>query len=514
MFQLVPFQLQAKHDVKARFANYKRVLLQSATGSGKTVIAVDFIRDWLVENPGKNVLCLFNLQCLLPQFEESFTRHRMRSDVAVFHDTINRAKDGTMMVNHQDDLNRRVMLTLHETITGSMQGEGNEKLELDKNWIKNVGLILIDEAHKGTSSNYQFIVDKIDCQVLGLTATPMRVKNKERECLCNDWEYSLVTTVSIRELIEMGRLVPPIYYDIVDDGPLFETWLQIVKIHSAEDGNYQSVWFLTNTRQAKYWEEVLLEKGQTCGIITSVTNGEIGTISQTPKQREEIIKKFENCEITHLLSVQALCEGFDAPIAKYCIFDRRVGNKALYQQCIGRVLRPYEGKRYGHVIDRCGNHELHGDIEDYVWDLEAEAANSVVVKLGEGRVIDHDKAERATHIHIKCDTPDCPNVYDMKKNTSCPLCGNGHSVEIEMSIISWMLGRFPNINSKTYPNLIDMFAKATGGNSEASIRLVNRLNYIFDEDGNISKEYQALYKIAKLKPKTERDLKKTFRYST
>lgn len=517
MFALVSFQQTAKANIATCFKQAKRVLLQSATGSGKTVIAVDFIKDWLEANPGKNVLCLFNLQCLPAQFEASFAFHGMRDQVSLFHDLISRAQDGTRMVDHQDDTSRRVMLTMPETFAGALKGTGSKDLALDDEWVSNVGLILIDEAHKGTSENFQFIRDALDCQVLGLTATPMRVQNKEGECLANDWEYTLVTTVSIRELIGMGRLVQPLYYDLEEDGHLFKAWQAAVAKHSAVDGNKQTVWFLRNTKHMKEWEAKLLEVGETCAIITSVDDEELGTSTQTPLQRQAIIRDFEAGKITHLLSIQALCEGFDAPIAKYCVIDRGIGNKALYQQILGRVLRPFgkgnKEKINGHIIDRCGNHARHGDIEDYVWDLEVEADNSTPVRLGTERVISEEKLERATKVMVKCETFGCPSVYNAKTNLSCPHCEKSHGLKVEVPAIVWLENKFPNMPTKSFPNLLTTFGKALAGDQRAMGLILNSMNYIFGDDGDISDEYKALYDIAALKPKTEKDLKKAVRYA-
>ncbi len=507
MFVLEPFQQNAVNNIAARFACYKRVLLQSATGSGKTVMAVEYIRMWLDANPGKNVLCLFNLQCLLPQFEATFLGHGMRSEVSIFHDQINNAKDGSRLVDHQNDVTRRIMLTMPETLAGTLQGDGSKNLSLDMNWFNDVELILIDEAHKGTSENFQFIRDQLpDANILGLTATPMRVKNKEGECLVNDWSYEMVVTVTTQELIDMGRLVKPLYYDLDEDAHLFREWQKAVAIHSAEDGNRQTVWFCKNAAHARDWEEKLREVGETCEVISSVEDVEKGISSQTPNQREAIFKQFERQEITHLISIQALCEGFDAPIAKYCIIDRGVGNKALYQQIVGRVLRPYEGKLNGHVIDRRGNHTKHGDIEDYVWDLEAEAANSVVVRLGEARLITEEQLARSTYVEVKCETFGCPSVYNAKRHVSCPHCARDHGLEVEAAAIVWAQHMFPQFPETMYPNLFETCKKALKGDTTALNRVMKQLDDLLDDDQNLTPKYEMLPELLKVNPK---DLKKT-----
>jgi superfamily II DNA or RNA helicase len=499
MYVLEPFQATAKASIATRFKQYKRVLLQSATGSGKTVIAVDFIKDWLDENPGKTVLVLLKLQCLVPQFEASFAAHGMRDEISILHDTITRARDGTRLVDHGPGCTRRILVSMPETYVGVMEERAASTLQLCPEFEENIGLIVIDEAHQGTSENFQKIRDAYDAYVLGLTATPMRVKNKEGECLANDWAYELVVTVSIEDLIAMGRLCQPLYYDLDEDAHLYYEWKKAADKHSEVDGNRQTIWFVKDTAMSKDWEAKLLEMGETVRVITSVDDEDLGTTSQTPNQREAIYKEFENQEVTHLISVKALCEGFDAPIAKFCVIDRGVGNRALYQQIIGRVIRAYPGKENGHIIDRCGNHSRHGDIEEYVWDLEADAADSVVVNLADRRVIDHEKAERATKIKVKCSTYKCPSVYNAKKHLSCPHCNEAHNIEVEAPAVAWLALRFPQFNEKVYPNLIDTFTKGLKGDMTALTRLMNSVPDLFDDEtGNLNPKYAMMPAICKL----------------
>lgn len=510
MFTLVPFQQTAKANIAARFKQAKRVLLQSATGSGKTVIAVDFIKDWLEANPGKTVVCLFNLQVLLPQFEESFKRHGMGHEVSLLHDLITRGKDGSRMKDHKPGCERRILLTMPETLVGVMEGRGAEGLELCSEFADNVGLILIDEAHKGTSENFQKIRDSFDAYVLGLTATPLRVKNKDGESLREWYGDELVVAVSIRELIEMERLVQPLYYDLDEDAHLYYEWKRAVE-KSNDDGNEQTLWFVRDTAHAKEWEAKLLEQGETVEIITSVDSEELGTSTQTPLQRQEIYGRFERGETKILISVRALCEGFDSPIAKYCVVDRGVGNRALWQQIIGRVIRPYEGKLNGHIIDRGGNRKAHGDVEDYTWSLEDE--EDLVTVHVKGNVISEEKHTKADKVMVKCDTKGCPSVYNAKRHVYCPHCKTAHNLKVEVPAIVWLESKFPDMPSKAFPNLLTTFSKALSGDQRAMSLILNSIGFILDDTGDISEEYKALYEIAALKVRSEKDLKQAIRYA-
>ena len=75
--------------------------------------------------------------------------------------------------------------------------------------------IIIDEFHHAVAGNYQNILDYFTPKfLLGLTATPERLDNKDVFALC---DYNVVYEARLKTAIDKGWLVPFRYYGIYDD---------------------------------------------------------------------------------------------------------------------------------------------------------------------------------------------------------------------------------------------------------------------------------------------------------
>lgn len=80
------------------------------------------------------------------------------------------------------------------------------------------------------------------------------------------------------------------------------------------------------------------------GIIVCQFTGET-------KNRDEIIKRFADGSINVLTSMKCLDEGIDVPQAKNAIFCASTGNPRQYIQRRGRILRKCKGKRLATIYD-------------------------------------------------------------------------------------------------------------------------------------------------------------------
>jgi superfamily II DNA or RNA helicase len=76
--------------------------------------------------------------------------------------------------------------------------------------------------------------------------------------------------------------------------------------------------------------------------------------------RFRAMERFRHGDLTVLSSVGVLTEGFDAPAAEVCILARPTQSLSLHLQMIGRVLRPFPGKRAALIHDHAGNTMRHG----------------------------------------------------------------------------------------------------------------------------------------------------------
>ena len=419
-FDAIPFQTTAVASVAAKFAaGSKRVLMQSATGSGKTVMAGMFLRDYLAD-PSHRVLVLVNLQALVGQFHD--TLRDFGQDISVLHDEVKRNKDGVPYVL---DYSRQVLLTMPTTFLNTRAGKNS----LPWNADFRPTLILIDEAHKGTSEEFQIIRDLFpEALVLGLTATPYREKNKEGECLVEWYGQDTVFTVSVRELIDMGRLVQPQYVNLKADDHVVEAWLRETAGHL----NRRTIVFSRDTKHSFALKDAFTQAGIRAEVITAGTDADpdFYVTPQTPLQRQAIYNDFDAGKVEVLISVNALCEGFDSPAAKFCFLTRGVGNHALYHQMIGRVLRAHDSKEgFAVVVDFHGNLEYHGCIVNYQWSVDSARPNNVFVERGE--TVTRGSFTKRTNVYHACQN--CNHVFDIKQNRACYHCDTPHDVKISVS---------------------------------------------------------------------------------
>lgn len=123
---------------------------------------------------------------------------------------------------------------------------------------------------------------------------------------------------------------------------LDEGWASVVKAvcQLYKTGAYglpdrQAMSVCPSVRAAEY----LAAEVRSIGIsAVSITGG-------TPdSEREAIIARYRSNEVRLLTSVMVLREGWDASNAEICLMLRPTKSRVLYQQCVGRVLRPAENK--------------------------------------------------------------------------------------------------------------------------------------------------------------------------
>jgi superfamily II DNA or RNA helicase len=516
MLTLFDYQESAVTRIRKLLKIAKRVLLQSATGSGKTVMAVALIQQALAEDPNRRFVILTNKLALLPQFEETFRDFGMRHLVSVLHERLNEATDKARLVYNPE---RPILLTMAETYFNVVRDQVNVRMPLH-NWrAADPYMIIIDEAHYGTSEMFQYICNQAhpNALVVGLTATPTRMNNDKGESLAEWYADNLVTTVSMKVLIEQGKLSRPRYIKRDSAAHLVNTYLEV----TSGDTCPAAVVFIPqgpqNMRETydAFCTKVPKER---VAIITAVDNEEHGLKAQEIKERQEILRRFEAGDIWVLITVDALAEGFDSKRAKYCFLYRKVTSKGLYQQMVGRVLRWLDGKPEGIVVDFFGNVDRFGPVEELVWtalDMEATTSSDVLM-LGAQRVVSMDRANNRK-LYIHCE--DCGHLYDPRESLSCTYrgCGKKHGLQVEVSASAWLAEYFPRANSNMLMNLLFTLGKAIRLNDSTAIsRLMAGYPEVFSKTNDvleIHETYQPLYEIIGMRPRTEKDLKKAIRYA-
>lgn len=386
-FELRPYQAEAIQRLREEFRQGKRrLMLQAATGSGKTAIATAMIQR--NHQLGKSSLFICDRIELIDQ-----TSRRL---------------DG-------EGIPHGVIQAQHERCRPWERVQVASIQTLYKRPVPPADLVIIDEAHCLHKAHVRIMQALNNVPVIGLSATPWA---KE---LGKHFE-SLVVVASTQELIDMGFLVDPVVFapsqpdlenvrTVAGDfdekqlgeeadkpklvGDIVSHWLKLAK-------GRRTICFAVNVAHSKH----IIKEFQAAGVVAEHLDG----YTETP-ERHEIIGRFRRGEITVLSSCDILSKGFDSPEASCAILARPTKSLMLYIQQVGRVLRIAEGKSDALVLDHAGNTERLGFVtEDFTRPLD----------MGKKADKTSERKEREEPLPKKC--PACHHVKPAKIHT-CPKCG-------------------------------------------------------------------------------------------
>lgn len=495
-FQHYDFQQKASSDISGHityFYNGEDVdnfLICLPTGAGKTFVTAVGLKDFLDKNPGTKILFVVNLQCLVSQTYETF--EAINLDSSVVHNDLTHTRDGE---EFKMGFGGRVVITMPETYLNIISGDSEITIPDNFNPVS----IIFDEAHKATSEINQLIVNYHDeSLIVGLTASPHRPQNKDGEHLYHWYGDNLYQYISIQELIELGRLVQPKYYQFNEDDNIVTSWIALCKEDDSD--NQQTVVFTQNTDQSLRLKEAFINAGYAAEIITSGSTVNPNQIvkPQLQKERDKIYKKFRERKLQILISVNALCEGWDEPSARICIYARKVQNRAFYQQIGGRVMRVHESKNDAILMDFHGNVEEFGPIEHIQWNL---GDDYTIKTVKENEVLSNESAKRQTKIFYTCT---CHHVYDLKKNHSCPSCNRKTTVRIVESIVESLSSNLPDVDLTKIKDIKSALSSIIAANNipkdEMGVMFRNKINTrykaeIFDASGDLTETFSWISKV-------------------
>jgi superfamily II DNA or RNA helicase len=328
------------------------ILFQLPTGGGKTIIFSEIARKF-IERSGKKVLILTHRVELSEQTSTAL------SNVKVPNKIINR---DVKELHDREDYNCYVAMV--ETL--------NNRLNENENYLRDIGLVIVDEAHYNSFRKLFKFFKKAN--MLGVTATPL---SSNRNLPLNENYDVLIVGHSISDLIKHGYLSEATTYT-------FNVNLRSLKVGT--DGDYTissldrlySLYTMQDRLLAAYEERSLGKKTLifNSGIATSVRVYELfknagyrvkhldSTFS--PKERYETLDWFRNTDDAILTSVGILTTGFDEPSVETIIINRATRSLTLYHQMIGRGSRITETKQHFTIIDLGNNVERLGLWQDYI----------------------------------------------------------------------------------------------------------------------------------------------------
>ena len=337
-------QIEALYELKkTKEEGYDKALVVAATGTGKTYLAAFDAKD------SEKILFIAHREEIIRQTRKTFENVSPEKSAGFFY--------GKEKERESD-------------ITFALVQSLGKKSNLEKFKRDEFDYIIIDEFHHAVANNYKNILDYFSPKfLLGLTATPERLDNRDVFALC---DYNNVYEIRLKEAINKGFLSPFRYYGIYDDtvdydeiafrnGKYDEKDLEeklminkrseLVLNHYSKYNFKRTIGFCSSRKHAEYMAEYFTNKKIPAA---SVYSGEQGEYSEN---RFEAISKLEDNELKILFTVDMFNEGVDIPSVDSVLFLRPTQSPTIFLQQLGRGLRTAENKKYLTVLDFIGNYK-------------------------------------------------------------------------------------------------------------------------------------------------------------
>ena len=427
---------------------HKRPCLIAPTGAGKTHIACAVVEGAIQK--GKKVLFLAPRRELIYQASERLTGFGIHN--------------GIIMAGEMRDIYAPVQVASFDTLHA--RGIRSERM-----LMPDADVVIVDEAHLSIAQTRKDIIEYYhEAIVIGLTATPARGDGKGLGEIYDD----LVETVTMRDLVDTGHLVPMRYFapskpdlegvkvrmgDYVIKG-LSEKMDQpkligdIVDNWSRVASDRRTVVFCVTRAHSRH----ACEAFNAVGVAAEHLDGE------TPlEERKAILDRVRSGETQVLCNVFVCSFGLDIPELDCCVLARPTKNISLYLQTAGRVLRTHPGKENAILIDHSGAVDEHGFVDDPIpWSLDGSES----VKDRKAK----DQMEQKEPKEITC--KNCQTVF--KGSRVCPNCGHamippGKPVPVYEATLHEVKRNVDKINRKTTPEEkrvfmggLKQYAKAKG----------------------------------------------------
>ncbi|MCE2612144.1 DEAD/DEAH box helicase family protein [Flavobacteriaceae bacterium D16] len=317
------------------------LLYQLPTGGGKTVVFSEITKRYIAQKNKKVVV-------LTHRIELSRQTSRMLDGFGVQNLIIN-----SDVKELRDQGEYKCFVAMVETLNNRLQ-EGMVEL-------KNVGLVIIDEAHYNSFRKLFKYFE--EANILGVTATPLSSNIK---LPMKDHYKKLIVGESISSLISKKYLAKAkVYsydvslrslklgisgdYTVKSSDELYGTQNMLGKLMEAYEEiakGTKTLIFNNGISTSRYVYEVFKKAGYE---IRHLDN------KNTPTERQEILKWFSETPDAILTSVSILTTGFDEPTVETIMLNRATRSLTLYFQMIGRGSRILPNKDEFTVVDLGNN---------------------------------------------------------------------------------------------------------------------------------------------------------------
>ena len=342
---LRPYQERAITAIRQDWQKLSDVLLVAATGAGKTQMYLRLALDAADTDPDARILIVAHRKELIEQPRE---RIRLMDPDWLTRGNPLRPRVGIIMAE-RNDTDRQVTIATVQSLSAkrltALLAHGA------------ITHLITDECHHATASSYLTIYRALkaansDLKHLGVTATPFRA---DGDGLAKVYQKESAK-ITIADLVREHYLVQPRWLGIstgislkgvASSGGDYQAKALadrmdtprareiITAVYQQYAANRPAVAFTAGVQGA----HDLAESFNALGIPAAAIDG------TTPKEkRAAILDSFKAGELQVLCNCQILTEGWDCPCVSCVLMCRPTKSDSLYVQCMGRGLRPVNGK--------------------------------------------------------------------------------------------------------------------------------------------------------------------------
>ena len=427
LIELRDYQKNLLTEVSSELADpASRIMMQLPTGGGKTRIAGELLAGWLKD--GRKAVWLTHRRELASQTEGMLREAGVSASSNIQwtpHTNPPMIVNGVVVLMAQTVSRRNTMANVWD---GYDRGD----------------LMIIDEAHHATAAGWARAIDQWPGPVLGMTATPWRLS--EREGFDHLFQVlhcgPQVAALQSDKWLCRARVLSPPEEDRILGGQVESTgdysesgielanedsdvWTAGVLRFWQEHGeNRQTLVYAVSVRHAHNLVATFNDAGIPAGLV----------LGDTPTgERAGLIVRFQDGSLKVLINVAVATEGFDLPDAACVVLTRPTMSLSLYLQMVGRGLRPKKDEGDCVVLDLAGNSLRHGLPEEQrEWSLkprgEPPSGDSVLVRCSLCEGISAAASHHCTHCGAPFGEPcgRCGAWRAWKRWTRKTTCGQDH----------------------------------------------------------------------------------------
>ena len=435
------YQLDAARHIRAKEEQGRyRICLEGPTGSGKTIIAVDLLRDAKIQR-------YITHRCILmDQLMKVLTEEGLPY--------------GVVAAGHKPNPMAPIQLCMWQSL-----------IRRPADFLPSAHRWHIDELHcMGGDKCLQLYEEAVKggADIIGYTATPSNVSKSVD---------SVYRVASVRELIDQGHLCQPVTFGC-SQPDLRE--LEALKRDSAGEFTPQSldklapphfifahvleqykrlspdgrpfVLFAHSVKGSIWWAQHLTANGVKTAHIDGDDVWVDGKFVQSDSSaRADVFDRLESGDLSGVSNRFVLREGWNAPFIGHAILTCPVGTRKTFVQMCGRVLRPFEGRPYAVIQDHSGSSLYLPPLdseESWDWDSPPGRAERIrISRLRNNR--DADSIEEMSDDDEPREPIVCPKCTAERYSGSvCPYCG--HHYAKRARFVHQMDGQLKLIEGRAY----------------------------------------------------------------